>query len=414
MNNINEIMSKHLMGTATEEEETLLREYADQDTVQEIMQADDLAERYDAYSQVDEEKALANILGRKEEIVSTDEQDKETGTSTKVRAYSLSFLKVAAAVLVLVIGGAMLWYRQYTKVTPPELSEAVQMAMKQSDRSGKAEAMIDNPFLPEEIMQGENDLRDGKKDGVTPKGDQMGEGQHANDSHASNLSFLYASLTKDQLLEARRITTRHDKEFWVTLDDGTLVHLNYNTRLIYPESFGRDDRNVILDGEAYFMVAKDKSRPFIVHTPQGDVKVLGTEFVVNTKDTKDEGASCTTVTLIKGSVSVTPTSGKERTLKPGQQLTIVNDQLSVSDVDTTPYSAWNNGTFVFENCTLMRLMSVLSKWYGYQVTFENLQARTIRFTGELDKYSSIEPALEAIEQVTGLDIDLHQQKIIIK
>lgn len=66
MSNINEIMSKHLMGTATEEEEALLREYADPDTVREILQADDLAERYDAYSQVDVEKALESILQRGE------------------------------------------------------------------------------------------------------------------------------------------------------------------------------------------------------------------------------------------------------------------------------------------------------------------------------------------------------------
>jgi ferric-dicitrate binding protein FerR (iron transport regulator) len=162
------------------------------------------------------------------------------------------------------------------------------------------------------------------------------------------------------------------------------------------------------------MVAKDKSRPFIVHTPQGDVKVLGTEFVVNTNDLNDQDEPSTTITLVKGSVSVTPNSGTERVLKPGQQLKLMNNQLTVNEVDTTPFVAWNNGTFVFENCTLMRLMSVLSKWYGYHVTFESLQARTIRFTGELDKYSSIEPALEAIEQVTGLDIELHQERIIIK
>ena len=409
MSNINEIMSKHLMGTATEEEEALLREYADPDTVREILQADDLAERYDAYSQVDVEKALESILQRGERKELRGERKEERGVRKEERGKVI--FRIAAAILVLVVAGAMLWYRQYTKVTPPELSEAVQMAMRQSDRNGKSEATIDKSFLPEEIVRGEYDpkvVRQGQDNS------QEGEGQTADDSSISQISFLYSSLTKSQLLEARRLTTRHDKEFWLTLDDGTLVHLNYNSRLIYPERFGRDDRNVILDGEAYFMVAKDKSRPFIVHTPQGDVKVLGTEFVVNTNDLNDQDEPSTTITLVKGSVSVTPNSGTERVLKPGQQLKLMNNQLTVNEVDTTPFVAWNNGTFVFENCTLMRLMSVLSKWYGYHVTFESKQARTIRFTGELDKYSSIEPALEAIEQVTGLDIELHQERIIIK
>ncbi|MBR1462050.1 MAG: DUF4974 domain-containing protein, partial [Prevotella sp.] len=211
--------------------------------------------------------------------------------------------------------------------------------------------------------------------------------------------------------------------FWLTLEDGTLVHLNYNTRLIYPEKFGRGDRNVILDGEAYFMVAKDKSRPFIVHTPQGDVKVYGTEFNVNTR-TEVRGehkqdkslTATTTVVLVKGSVSVIPTGGKETMLKPGQQAT-VNGQWStvnVENVDVEPYVAWNEGKFSFRNWQLERIMDVLSRWYGYSVEYRDSSIRQLTFSGNFNRYEKIRPTMDFISEVAGLKIEIKQNKIIIE
>ncbi|MBR1463232.1 MAG: FecR domain-containing protein [Prevotella sp.] len=406
----------------------------------------------------------------------------------KSRAKWLVLLRYAAAILVLVIDGAGIWYSQYTKVTPPEIPEAVQLAMQQSIQSGKQEAEVLG-------VRGER-LRVGELgSGMKIRGERIesGAGKQEQDisltSHPSPLTTEnLSSLTKDQLLAAKRITTRHDKEFWLTLDDGTLVHLNYNTRLIYPEKFGRGDRNVILDGEAYFMVAKDKSRPFIVHTPNGDVKVYGTEFNVNTRaEVRGEkirgekirgekirgeriesstgdgqqdksltshpspltSKNTTSVVLVKGSVSVTPTGGKETMLKPGQQATVnvqssmpngqwstvngqwstangqsstvngqwstVNGQWStvnVTNVDVEPYVAWNTGTFVFDDCPLEQLMNVLSRWYGYEAQFDKEETKQITFTGELDKYSSIDMVMNAINRVTGIRITMNKGKII--
>ncbi len=71
-------------------------------------------------------------------------------------------------------------------------------------------------------------------------------------------------------------------DFWITLDDGTIVHLNYNTRLRFPARFAGDSRTVYLDGEAYIKVAVDKDRPFMVVTSNATIKQYGTEFSVNT------------------------------------------------------------------------------------------------------------------------------------
>ena len=287
----------------------------------------------------------------------------------KSRAKWLAPLRYAAAILVLVIAGAGIWYSQYTKVTPPEIPEAVQLAMQQSIQSGKQEALSEElrvkseeSELSEELRVkseeylGNDEWKKDNEDGLLSEGEKSPAKNSSLFTLHSSLN-ISSSLTKDQLLAAKRITTRHDKEFWITLDDGTLVHLNYNTRLIYPEKFGRGDRNVILDGEAYFMVAKDKSRPFIVHTPNGDVKVYGTEFNVNTRTEVSTGnhqqdislashpspltSNTTSVVLVKGSVSVTPTGGKETMLKPGQQATVNVQSSTANGQSSTVNGQWS-------------------------------------------------------------------------
>ena len=344
----------------------------------------------------DVEKAWKNVASHDE---------KKANLSTPIAHHPSHFYRIAAAIALLIVGGALVWYMQYTKVTPPEISPEVLAAMQQSQQSGHVGANIENGGTKSET-QGVRDAHQTEKD------DEGNVTTHSPIPAAQDQFLLPPSISTEELLHAKRITTFHDKEFWLTLDDGTLVHLNYNTRVIYPEKFGRKTREVILDGEAYFMVAKDRSRPFIVHTPQGDVKVYGTEFYISTK-ADDTNNSSTTITLIKGSVGVTPSGGTEQRMLPGQQCSIINAQCSISATDIEPYVAWNQGVFVFEDCTLERLMNVLSQWYGYQVVFKDDKARRALFTGELDKYSSFRPVLEAISSVTDINFTIKENTIII-
>ena len=292
------------------------------------------------------------------------------------------------------VGGAV-WFRQYTKVVPPEIPQEMRTAMLHSQLTGRQEAEVES--LPQPVQKrGAYTLpfqEDEEGTAPTPTLTQEGEAGAV-----------------DHLLAARRVTTHSDKEYWVTLSDGTLVHLNYNTRVIYPEKFEGKTRDVILDGEAYFMVAKDRRHPFIVHTQAGDVRVYGTHFNVSARTEQTE------VVLVEGSVGVTPTSGSEQMLKPGQMATLNAQESAVNcqDVDVEPYIAWNTGTFIFEDCPLSQLMDVLSKWYGFKIAFQSSEAREKHFTGEIDRYGSIHPTLEAISQVTGLSLYVHDGKIVIE
>ena len=395
--NINRLLTRLLLGKASEEERAELEKRANREDIQEILDADDLIERYEYYAEADVDQALSEM------------QKRMAQTYAETKIFTPRFYRMAAAVIALLIVGGAFWYhREYTRVTPPEISQEVQLAMEQSRQSGKQEA------LDERLKADEKAWSD--MDGNGDKDNALSSKNSVTDDHYP-VPSLQESLTKNQLLAARRIITKHDKEFWLTLDDGTLVHLNYNTRLVYPEKFGRGDRNVILDGEAYFMVAKDRSRPFVVHVPDGEIKVYGTEFNVNTRSSALETESSkyeTTVVLVNGSISVSPTGGKEQMMKPHEQCRISNSLCVVEkNVDVEPYVAWNRGVFCFDNCTLEHLMKILSHWYGMNINFVSEETRHITFTGNLNKYSSIEPAIHAIHQVTGLRIEIKNNTIII-
>lgn len=386
-----ELLAKKSLSVLTAEEESLLDALMKDDPRYEGFQqmltdGSFVGEELFAMQQIDSRKAWKDMQQR-------------IGISHKRQLPFLSpfFYRFAAAILVLIVGSAFWYYREYTRVTPPVITEEVQLAMEQSKESDKQGAEIITSKSPSQQVISEEE----------------------------RILYHVDENFSEQLAEAKRITTYHDKEYWVTLDDGTLVHLNYDTRLIYPEGFG-DRRDVILEGEAYFMVAKDKSRQFVVHTPQGDIKVYGTEFMVNTREensSKDKSLNsdnssdshATSVVLIKGSISFTPTDGKKQMLTPGQKLFIDNDKILVNETDITPYVAWNTGLFVFKNSTLEDLMNVVLQWYDVkEVSFSNDRLRQMHFTGNLRKYGSIDRILDAIMMTCDLNIRIQDETIIIE
>ena len=390
---IKDIILKSIYGRLTDEEQQLLADWLSQRDharlYERIRATIDEKQAVEYLASIDVERALAKVKGAQYAGSSVGAEDSaETDGRQQTAAFVTlrsPLFRIAAALVLLIVGGTF-WYREHTRVTPPVVSEAVELAMQQSAEKGLQGAVV---------VSG-----NGQKKVVTT---QELTRYHVDDDFA------------EQLAEARRITTYQDKEYWVTLDDGTLVHLNYDSRLIYPEKFG-DRRDVILEGEAYFMVAKDKSRQFVVHTPQGDVKVYGTEFNVNTRskggDGNDNGGL--SVVLVNGSVSFTPATGKAQMLTPGQELSIVNAQLSINEVDTAPYVAWNEGKFFFEEWPLERIMQVISRWYGREVEFTSNEIKHQQYSGNFDRYEDIHPTMEAIESITGLKITFAPGKLIIE
>ena len=199
-------------------------------------------------------------------------------------------------------------------------------------------------------------------------------------------------------------------EYKLVLSDGSSVHLNSESELQFPAVFSGDQRRVILQGEAFFSVAEDKERPFIVETRSVDVRVLGTEFNLNSY--KEEKVIRTT--LISGEVEVTDrTNGKKVVVSPGQQAEWQEGSLDVKQVDTSLYTSWREGQFFFVGLSLEKIMCQLQRWYDIDVYFADDKLREYHFAGVVDKRYSIEKILHIIEETTHLKISLEGKQVTI-
>lgn len=205
------------------------------------------------------------------------------------------------------------------------------------------------------------------------------------------------------------LKTASNGEFIITLEDGTVVHLNYNTILRFPEHFASTERMVYLEGEAFFDVAQDVNRPFKVVTRDMTIKEYGTSFNVNTYSRK-----YTEVVLVKGSIGVI-NNEKEYPMNPNERLCLYNSnkQITIETTDVTPYIAWHKGRFIFDNESLGEIMETLSHWYDVKIVFSNPALKDLHFTGNMDRYGNLAPVLKSISMTVGLRIEVKNKTIYI-
>ena len=189
-------------------------------------------------------------------------------------------------------------------------------------------------------------------------------------------------------------------EYRLELADGTKVWLNAETELRFPVNFTGGRREVYLKGEAYFQVKRDEKHAFMVHTSMGVVEVLGTSF--NVRDY--EGEQEVVTTLESGKVMYVSEGSKEQViLEPGYQtLEKRSSQVEVRKVDPIQYIGWREGKYVFEDMALEDIMQTLCRWYDIDVVYADPTVKKFHFTGDLERYESINVFLNFIE--TGGDV----------
>ncbi|QHS58648.1 FecR family protein [Chitinophaga agri] len=190
------------------------------------------------------------------------------------------------------------------------------------------------------------------------------------------------------------LTVPPKMDYKLLLSDGTEVWLNATSRLRFPFNFTGDKREVYLDGEAYFQVSKNDAKPFIVHTEQTDILVLGTSFNVNAYSD-----GLTRTSLVTGAV-ITKADGKEVQLKPGQEAVYSSDKgYRITEFDDSEVLAWMKGVYVFHNTPLSDIASVIERWYGVEVVFDNKELAGKKFTGGLEKLQHLDYFLETMELI---------------
>ncbi|SDM51916.1 FecR protein [Daejeonella rubra] len=216
----------------------------------------------------------------------------------------------------------------------------------------------------------------------------------------------------------------------VKLPDGTFVRLNSDSKLSYDLDMQRhDQRDVSLTGEAFFKVAHDKKRPFIVKTNKVAIKVLGTEF--NVRDYPGDKVSETT--LIKGSIELTinDRSDQKFLLKPSEKLALVKSSkktlekgissvlmidnispIKLGDQEYIEEISWTENKFVFENESFEDLIPKLERWYNVKIILNDTTIKSYRFTGVFIKENIIQ-ALEAMQLIKSFHYKLNENEVKI-
>jgi len=219
--------------------------------------------------------------------------------------------------------------------------------------------------------------------------------------------FFYAESSKSQ--QYNTIIVPPGQRINVLLSDNTNVWLNANTTFRYPSKFARKNREVFLDGEAWFDVSKNKKKPFIVKTDQGEVRVTGTTFNL---EAYSEYKNFVT-SLFEGSVDIYQNNAKLATLKPNQKGMLQNDRYFISTIDNTDEYLWRNGLIAFNNMKLEDILLELEKYFDIQIEINTKKLPQHRYTGKFRQADGVDYALRVLQKSIHFSYNRDDEKQII-
>jgi ferric-dicitrate binding protein FerR (iron transport regulator) len=181
----------------------------------------------------------------------------------------------------------------------------------------------------------------------------------------------------------------------LTLPDGTLVWLNSNTTLTYPNIFPDNERLVKLNGEAYFEVAKSKHKPFIAKTQKYNVEVLGTTFNLEAYDDKPDFVTA----LFTGKVKLYNEQDKEEALflNIGETATLTDSSLSVSATNLESYR-WREGLIVIEDKSFEEIMHLFEKYFDHHIIIKNEKVKQLGYRGKLRIADGVDHGLRVLQK----------------
>jgi transmembrane sensor len=225
----------------------------------------------------------------------------------------------------------------------------------------------------------------------------------------------YSSDASIDKLVYNQIKIPYGKTFNVKLSDGTVVYLNSGTVLKYPVKFIKGmNREVFLDGEAYFDVSKDKLHPFIVNANTMNIKVLGTKFNVSSYK---EDKEISTV-LVEGSVSLSNDEkpNKKALLSPGYKgvWNKSSTGISLEKVDTKLYTDWMNGEVIFRKSTFNEMIRKLERSYNVTIKNNNRELDAVKINASFNKnIETIEEVISSLSKIQPFTYEIIGNQIVI-
>lgn len=189
----------------------------------------------------------------------------------------------------------------------------------------------------------------------------------------------------------------------VTLADGTTVHLNANTKIKYPANFGVNHRELEIDGQAFFDVAKNEKIPFIVTTKYGSVQALGTKFDVLAYSKTEEFE----VALMSGKVKVSfdkKISDKSVILEPGQKSILADGILKIDNIESERPYQWKTGIIAFEDKSFGEIVKTFEQVYDVKINIHNKSLLDQRYAGKFRTTDGVMHALKVLQKDSDFEI----------
>lgn len=392
-NTIQELFHRYLQGTATPEEEQLLKNLLRENRDDEQLSAL-LKEEWEQLTEADPRFANYDVASSWRQIV--EPQGRKPARIRTLRRWGWA----AAAAVLLALAGSAYLFRQSPTLPPPVIT-----AHKNDVPPGSSKATLvlgDGSVVS--LDSAGNRLISQGHTAIRQTGGQL---QYEGDGNAAEVTY-------------NTLTTPNGGQFKVTLPDGTQVWLNAASSIRYPTVFTGEKRVVEITGEVYMEVARRLQKggrsagPFVVkvHTASGnssEIEVLGTHFNINAYN--DEPAVKTT--LLEGSVKVTSGSGRTSVLKPGQQSQINSGGAIhiVEQVNTGAVIAWKQGYFSFAQTDLRTVMRQIGRWYDVEILYEGNVPQK-KFGGAIPRDNNASEVLKILE-LSGVHFRIEGRKIIV-
>lgn len=297
----------------------------------------------------------------------------------RMRSRMLRYSRGIAASVMLLLGVTLYWF-----VERDDQSHQTSLA-----RQMNQDIVITEPTLI--LSDGHSVILDAEvQDTVRRLGYLTLEAQHI----VYDTAVLAENL-KNQSMEYNMLVIPAAHTYVVQLSDGSVVTLNAGSRLKYPVNFLGSVREVFLEGEAYFQVAKN-AKPFEVHVAQTGIRVYGTCFNV-----KQQNNLLETV-LVEGSIGFRSPDREEIRIVPGEQVSYdaSSGSVQVCEVDTQYATAWLEGVFRYSDKPLDLILKDLSVWYGVELVTDS-DVSTVRLTMNLSKTTPVDEAMDFIESMTN-------------
>ncbi len=362
---IAEIIKKYFSGAITNEEQQQLEKWLSEDKThlqmfQDFKRSGYVDEQLKAHQIFEVERGYRRFLQGKHRI----------NRLRHIRRWAV----VAAIVIPFVAGST--WFLFYD--TPTDPSHEVQIA---KIKPGSFHASL-------KLANGQQiELNDSIYTHINEEAGQITiQGQEIN----------YSSVNRKDTLVYNTLSTPPGGEYRLILADGTRVWIGAATEFKYPVVFSGNTREVQIAGEAYFEVAKDNTKPFIVKTEYTDVKVLGTSFNIRAYQNEAEQT-----TLVQGQVEVI-TEKWRQLLTSGDQLNVQNSTFEIRKIKVQAYNTWKNQRFIFSDELLEDVVKKLERWYNIPFDIQDAILKQLRFTGNIPKYENLDEILKKLELTTRI------------